>query len=95
MDSGHALYDLTPILRVALMGIALAAGPLAWVWLRNREAGGTGRLHALTLLTLFLTFDLVLPQMYFHDESSDPLLLVALEVLPAWFAHRHGSRCST
>ena len=60
MDSGHALYDLTPILRVALMGIALAAGPLAWVWLRNREAGGTGRLHALTLLTLFLTFDLVL-----------------------------------
>ena len=30
MDSGHSLYDLTPVLRVALMGIALAAGPLAW-----------------------------------------------------------------
>ncbi len=60
MDSAQPLYDLTPLLRVALMGIALAAGPLAWVWLRNREAGNVGRLHALTLLTLFLTFDLVL-----------------------------------
>jgi cytochrome c oxidase assembly protein subunit 15 len=60
MDSAQPLYDLAPIARVALMGIALAAGPLAWVWLRNREAGSVGRLRALTLLTLFLTFDLVL-----------------------------------
>ena len=60
MDSAQPLYDLAPIARVALMGIALAAGPLAWVWLRNREAGDVGRLQALTLLTLFLTFDLVL-----------------------------------
>ena len=59
MDA-QPLYDLTPILRVALMGVALAAGPLAWVWLRNRGAGDVGRLRALTLLTLFLTFDLVL-----------------------------------
>lgn len=59
MDA-QPLYDLAPILRVALMGIALVAGPLAWVWLRNREAGDAGRLHALTVLTLFLTFDLVL-----------------------------------
>jgi len=59
MDA-QPLYDLAPILRVALMGIALAAGPLAWVWLRNREAGDAGRLRALTVLTLFLTFDLVL-----------------------------------
>lgn len=59
MDA-QPLYDLAPVVRVALMGIALAAGPLAWVWLRNRGAGDVGRLRALTLLTLFLTFDLVL-----------------------------------
>ena len=60
MDAQQPLYDLAPIVRVALMGVALAAGPLAWVWLRNRGAGDTGRLRALTVLTLFLTFDLVL-----------------------------------
>ncbi|MEO8123220.1 MAG: COX15/CtaA family protein [Burkholderiales bacterium] len=59
MDA-QPLYDFAPVVRVALMGIALAAGPLAWVWLRNRGAGDVGRLRALTLLTLFLTFDLVL-----------------------------------
>ena len=54
------LYDLAPALRLALLGIAVAAGPLAWVWLRNRNAAPGQRLAALTLLTLFLTFDLVL-----------------------------------
>ena len=54
------LYDLSPTLRLMLMGVAVAIGPLAWVWLRNREASGARRLQALTLLTLFLTFDLVL-----------------------------------
>jgi cytochrome c oxidase assembly protein subunit 15 len=54
------LYDLAPALRLALLGIAVAAGPLAWVWLRNRQAAPAHRLAALTLLTLFLTFDLVL-----------------------------------
>lgn len=56
----QALYDLTPIARMALLGIVIALGPLAWVWLRNRRAAPTQRLAALTLLTLFLTFDLVL-----------------------------------
>ena len=55
-----SLYDLAPALRLALLGIAIAAGPLAWVWLRNRQAAPAQRLAALTLLTLFLTFDLVL-----------------------------------
>jgi heme a synthase len=55
-----ALYDLTPVLRMMLMGTVLAIAPLAWVWLRNREASPARRLQALTLLTLFLTFDLVL-----------------------------------
>ncbi len=55
-----ALYDLSPVLRLMLMGVVLALGPLAWVWLRNRQASTARRLQALTVLTLFLTFDLVL-----------------------------------
>jgi heme a synthase len=57
----HAsLYDLAPALRVALLGIAVASGPLAWIWLRHQQAATGQRLAALTVLTLFLTFDLVL-----------------------------------
>ena len=41
-------------------GLLLAMGPLAWVWLRNQHRSATQRLRLLTLLTLFLTFDLVL-----------------------------------
>ncbi len=55
-----ALYDFSPVLRLMLMGLVLALGPLAWVWLRNRQASTARRLQALTVLTLFLTFDLVL-----------------------------------
>ena len=55
-----ALYDLAPVLRIALLGIAVASGPLGWIWLRNRQAAPGQRLAALTVLTLFLTFDLVL-----------------------------------
>ena len=54
------LFDLSPVLRMALLGVVLALGPLAWVWLRHRGAEPATRLRALTLLTLFLTFDLVL-----------------------------------
>ena len=54
------LYDLAPMLRVALLGVVLALGPLAWVWLRHRGTEPASRLRALTWLTLFLTFDLVL-----------------------------------
>jgi heme a synthase len=56
----QALYDLAPAARLALLGIVVALGPLAWVWLRNRDASPARRLSALTVLTLFLTFDLVL-----------------------------------
>ena len=55
-----SLYDLSPALRLMLAGIALALGPLAWVWWRNQRATPARRLQALTLVTLFLTFDLVL-----------------------------------
>jgi cytochrome c oxidase assembly protein subunit 15 len=54
------LYDLSPALRLMLMAAMLALGPLAWVWVRNQRGPASGRLQALTLLTLFLTFDLVL-----------------------------------
>ena len=55
-----AAYDLTPAATIALLGALLAALPLGWLWLRHRDTGTRGRLHALTLATLFLTFDLVL-----------------------------------
>ena len=54
------LYDWSPVFRMMLLGIVVALGPLAWIWLRNRNAPVGRRLHALTLVTLFLTFDLVL-----------------------------------
>jgi heme a synthase len=55
----QSLVDLGPILQVMLLGLLLAMGPLAWVWLRGGASPGA-RLRALTYLTLFLTFDLVL-----------------------------------
>lgn len=54
------LYDWAPVARLMLLGVLLAIGPLAWIWLRNRQASPAQRLKALTLVTLFLTFDLVL-----------------------------------
>ena len=56
----QVLYDLGPAGRLMLMGVLLALGPLVWVWLRYRHAPPAKRLRVLTLLTLFLTFDLVL-----------------------------------
>jgi cytochrome c oxidase assembly protein subunit 15 len=53
------LVNWAPAVQVALFGLVLAAGPLAWIWLRHRGATPARRLHALTLLTLFLTFDLI------------------------------------
>ena len=54
------LYNLSPALRLAIMGLALALGPLAWIWARKRNAPVAQRLQLLTLVTLFLTFDLVI-----------------------------------
>ncbi|MDI1236989.1 MAG: COX15/CtaA family protein [Polaromonas sp.] len=59
MDTSD-LYNLSPALRLMGMGLALALGPLAWVWLRNKNQPMARRLRVLTLVTLFLTFDLVL-----------------------------------
>ncbi|MES2412406.1 MAG: COX15/CtaA family protein [Pseudomonadota bacterium] len=54
------LYNLSPAIRLMIMGLVVATGPLAWVWLRNRNAPVARRLQVLTLVTLFLTFDLVI-----------------------------------
>jgi heme a synthase len=59
VSDASSLVDWSPVLHLALLGIVLALGPLAWVLLRHRRAAPSQRLHALTLLTLFLTFDLV------------------------------------
>ena len=59
MDA-HPLYDLSPLVQMMALGAIIALGPLTWVWWRHRGASPMRRLHALTLLTLFLTFDLVL-----------------------------------
>ena len=59
MDAQN-LYDLSPALRLMVMGLAVALGPLAWIWVRNKNAPVARRLRLLTLFTLFLTFDLVI-----------------------------------
>ena len=58
--NAQVLYDLSPLARMMAVGLILAVGPMAWVWLKSRQDSGTPALHALTLVTLFLTFDLVL-----------------------------------
>jgi heme a synthase len=53
------LVDFAPALRLALLALVIALLPLSWVWLRQRGASTQRRLAALTALTLFLTFDLI------------------------------------
>ena len=60
MMGTSALYDLSPAIRLMMMGLIVALGPLLWVSLRNRQATPAQRLRVLTLVTLFLTFDLVM-----------------------------------
>ena len=55
----ESLYDLKPLISMALLALLLAPAPLAWIWLRHQKTRPAQRLRALTLLTLFLTFDLV------------------------------------
>lgn len=57
---GESLYNLTPTLHLLITGALVAMVPLSWVWLRNPRASTAQRVRLLTLVTLFLTFDLVL-----------------------------------
>ncbi len=51
--------EAAAVLRMVLLALVVALLPLSWLWLRQRGADGRARLAALTALTLFLTFDLV------------------------------------
>ena len=51
--------DFAPSLRLLMLAGAIALLPLGWVWLRQARADLRTRLVALTALTLFLTFDLI------------------------------------
>ncbi|MCX8517541.1 MAG: COX15/CtaA family protein, partial [Rhodoferax sp.] len=53
------LYDLSPALTILALGLLLALLPVSWLlW---RTSRGRGRLGpALSVLTLFLTLDLIL-----------------------------------
>lgn len=55
-----SLYDLSPILRVLVIGALIASVPALWVYLRHRAGTSPSRYQALVAVTLFLTFDLVL-----------------------------------
>ncbi|MDO9283771.1 MAG: COX15/CtaA family protein [Aquabacterium sp.] len=54
-----SLVDLTPLLRLLALAVLVALLPLSWWWLRQRGATVQRRLAALTAITLFLTFDLI------------------------------------
>ena len=53
-------FDISALAGLMLAGGLLATLPLIWVGWRNRGESPVKRLHALALLTLVLTFDLVL-----------------------------------
>ena len=57
--SPSALPELPPLARLALVALLVALLPLAWWGLRQRGATPRGRLAALTAITVFLTFDLI------------------------------------
>lgn len=54
------LYNLDPVLQLLAVGLVLGGLPVWWVWRRHRHSSTPQRLKALTLVTLFITFDLVL-----------------------------------
>lgn len=54
-----APVDLAPLVQMLLVGLALASIALGGLWLRHRRQSPAGWRRTLTVLTLFLTFDLV------------------------------------
>ena len=54
------LYDFAPLARLLLTGAIIALGPIVWIWWRHRGATPLKRLQVLAVLTLFLSFDLVM-----------------------------------
>lgn len=60
MVNHYPAYDLSPLAGLMLVAALLALGPVLWVWFKNRGGRSHQRQQALRVLTLFLTFDLVL-----------------------------------
>lgn len=60
MTESVALYNWAPLAQLLLFGALVGGVPLLWLWYKHRHASLSGWQQALTLLTLFLTFDLVL-----------------------------------
>ena len=54
------VYDFAPLAQMAFLAALIGLGPLVWLWLRHRSSAPVVRLRALSLLALFLTFDLIL-----------------------------------
>jgi heme a synthase len=54
------VYDLSPALGLLLVAALIAAVPVLWWVIKNRQSSAQGRLRALVVVLLFLTFDLVL-----------------------------------
>jgi cytochrome c oxidase assembly protein subunit 15 len=59
MPDTVALVDMAPTLRLMLLALVVAMLPLSWVWLQQRGRDTSARIAALTAVTLFLTFDLI------------------------------------
>ena len=59
MTSAASLVNFAPTLQMLALAALLALLPLSWWWLRQRDSAIRTRLTALTALTLFLTFDLI------------------------------------
>lgn len=53
-------YNLSPLPSLLLVGALLALGPVIYVWIRHGWQTQSQRIQALRVLTLFLTFDLLL-----------------------------------
>ena len=58
--SAALTYNLSPLPSLLLVGALLAVGPTLFVWLRDGGRTPSQRIQALRVLTLFLTFDLLL-----------------------------------
>lgn len=55
-----SLYDFSPLASLLVTGFLVGCVPLLVVYWRQRRASAVGRMYGLALMTLFLTFDLVL-----------------------------------
>ena len=60
MTPHTSAINLGPGLQLLLVAALLAMGPLLWVWLRRQPGNRADLRRRLTLLTVFLTFDLIL-----------------------------------